>query len=142
MTYDEVLKMQQFFPDDEHIKQRVKIMKTLGCSREEAEEILKTDKLIDKGADPFPLTTEQKEVEKQMRQADRKKETAPRQRERKADADKREIILSLNSFLIDFVHEYDEDCIDDDVCMTNPERQIDFTFRGKKYRIVLSAPRK
>lgn len=118
------------------------IMTALAVTEEEAKNIIETDKLIDKGADPFPLTAEQKEVEKQMRQADRKKETAPRQRERKADADKREIILSLNDFLIDFVHEYDEDCIDDDVCVTNLERQIDFTFRGKKYRIVLSAPRK
>lgn len=127
MTYDEIV---------------ANIMTSLAVTEEEAKNIIETDKLIDKGADPFPLTAEQKEVEKQMRQADRKKETAPRQRERKADADKREIILSLNDFLIDFVHEYDEDCIDDDVCMTNPERQIDFTFRGKKYRIVLSAPRK
>lgn len=127
MTYDEMV---------------ANIMTVLAVSEEEAKSIIETDKLIDKGADPFPLTAEQKEVEKQMRQADRKKETAPRQRERKADADKREIILSLNDFLVDFVHEYDEDCIDDDVCMTNPERQIDFTFRGKKYRIVLSAPRK
>ena len=127
MTYDEMV---------------ANIMTALAVTEEEAKSIIETDKLIDKGADPFPLTAEQKEVEKQMRQADRKKETAPRQRERKADADKREIILSLNDFLIDFVYEYDEDCIDDDVCMTNPERQIDFTFRGKKYRIVLSAPRK
>lgn len=127
MTYDEMV---------------ANIMTVLAVSEEEAKSIIETDKLIDKGADPFPLTAEQKEVEKQMRQADRKKETAPRQRERKADADKREIILSLNDFLIDFVHEYDENCIDDDVCMTNPERQIDFTFRDKKYRIVLSAPRK
>lgn len=118
------------------------LMKNLHCSEEAARDVMITDKAINQGADPFPLTAEQKEVEKQMRQADRKKETAPRQRERKADADKREIILSLNDFLIDFVHEYDEDCIDDDVCMTNPERQIDFTFKGKKYRIVLSAPRK
>ena len=127
MTYDEMV---------------ANIMTSLAVTEEEAKNIIETDRLIDKGADPFPLTAEQKEVEKRMRQADRKKETAPRQRERKADADKREIILSLNDFLIDFVHEYDEDCIDDDVCMTNPERQIDFTFRGKKYRIVLSAPRK
>lgn len=127
MTYDEMV---------------ANIMTALAVTEEKAKNIIETDKLIDKGADPFPLTAEQKEVEKQMRQADRKKETAPRQRERKADADKREIILSLNDFLIDFVHEYDENCIDDDVCMTNPERQIDFTFRGKKYRIVLSAPRK
>lgn len=112
MTYDEMV---------------ANIMTALAVTEEEAKNIIETNRLIDKEA---------------MRQANRKKETALRQRERKADADKREIILSLNSFLVDFVHEYDENCIDDDVCMTNPEKQIDFTFRGKKYRIMLSAPRK
>ena len=118
MTYDEMV---------------ANIMTALAVTEEEAKSIIETDKLIDKGADPFPLTAEQKEVEKQMRQADRKKETAPRQCERKADADKREIIQTLDDALCDLV---------DDVIVTNPERQIDFVYNDKKYRIVLSAPRK
>lgn len=127
MTYDEMV---------------ANIMTALAVTEDEAKSIIETDKLIDKGADPFPLTPEQKAVEKEMRRG-HKAPTAYKfqKRERKPNEDKREIILSLNSFLVDFVHEYDEDCVDDDVCMTNPERQIDFTFRGKKYRIVLSAPR-
>lgn len=118
MTYDEMV---------------ANIMTALAVTEEEAKSIIETDKLIDKGADPFPLTAEQKEVEKQMRQADRKKETAPRQRERKADDDKRAIIQSLEVHLSDLV---------DSVTVSNPERQIDFVYNDKKYRIVLSAPRK
>lgn len=40
------------------------LMKKLGCTKEEALDIIKTDKEINKGADPFPLTAEQKKVEK------------------------------------------------------------------------------
>ena len=121
MTYDEMV---------------ANIMTALAVTEEEAKNIIATDKLIDQGADPFPISQEQKAVEKQMRQADRKKETAPRQRERKADADKKYLIEAIEEML---------SCSDvqaEDVTITNPERQIDFTFRGKKYRIVLSAPRK
>ena len=32
------------------------LMKKLGCTKEEALDIIKTDKEINKGADPFPLT--------------------------------------------------------------------------------------
>lgn len=121
MTYDEMV---------------TNIMTALAVTEEEAKSIIETDKLIDKGADPFPLTAEQKEVEKQMRQADRKKEIAPRQRERKTDADKKYLIEAIEEML-----SY-SDVQAEDVIITNPERQIDFTFKDKKYRIVLSAPRK
>lgn len=43
------------------------LMKKLGCTKEEALDIIKTDKEINKGADPFPLTAEQKKVEKAAR---------------------------------------------------------------------------
>ena len=112
------------------------LMKNLHCSEEAARDVMITDRAIDQGADPFPINQEQKEVEKKMRQADRKKETAPRQRERKADADKKYLIEAIEEML---------SCSDvqaEDVTITNSERQIDFTFRGKKYRVVLSAPRK
>lgn len=124
MTYDEMV---------------ANIMTALAVTEEEAKNIIATDKLIDQGADPFPLTAEQKEVEKQMRQADRKKETAPRQRERKVDADKRAIIRLLAVHLNDLVDLSD---LVDSVIVSNPERQIDFVYNDKKYRIVLSAPRK
>lgn len=109
------------------------LMKTLNCSEEEAKDIIETDKAIDRGADPFPLTAEQEAVEKKMRQADRKKEKVPRKVERKANADKREIMQVLDDALCDLV---------DDVTLVNVERQIDFIYNDVKYRIILSVPRK
>ena len=109
------------------------LMKTLNCSEEEAKDIIATDKAIDRGADPFPLTPEQEAVEKKMRQADRKKEKVPRKVERKANADKREIMQVLDDALCDLV---------DDVTLVNAERQIDFIYNDVKYRIILSVPRK
>lgn len=110
------------------------LMKTLNCSKDEAKSIIETDKLIDKGADPFPLTPEQKVVEKEMRRGHK----APtvykfQKRERKPNDAKREIIQTLDEALCD---------IADDVTVTNPERQIDFVIDDVHYRVVLSAPRK
>ena len=45
------------------MNQKEKLMKTLGISEAEALDIIKTDEQIDKGADPFPLTAEQKKLE-------------------------------------------------------------------------------
>lgn len=113
-------------------------MSKLDLSREEAEQMW-----LDEQEDNLPeLTPEQQAVAKEMAQADRKKETAPRKRERKPDDDKRLIIDFLNSGLIDFCHDFDENCIDDDVIVTNPEREIEFTFKGNLYRLTLSKPRK
>lgn len=113
-------------------------MSKLDLSREEAEQMW-----LDEQEDNLPeLTPEQKAVAKEMAQADRKKETTPRKRERKPDDDKRLIIDFLNSGLIDFCHDFDENCIDDDVIVTNPEREVEFTFKGNRYRLTLSKPRK
>lgn len=48
-------------------KEIEKLMKTLDISEEEAREIIKADKEIDRGAKLFELTPEQKAIEKQMR---------------------------------------------------------------------------
>lgn len=103
-----------------------KYMKNLGLTREEAEEMW-----LDEQADNLPeLTAEQKAVEKEMRQADRAKETAPRKRERKPDAAKRQLIDWL------------ADTIGEAAIITNPEREIEFMFNGNHYRLTLSKPRK
>lgn len=119
-------------------KQIAHFMRTLGISREEAMQLIQDDN-NDVSVD---LTPEQKKTAKAMAQGDRKIETKPRNRERKPDDDKRLIIDILNSRLIDACHNFDENCIDDDVVITNPEREIEFTFRGNKYRLTLSKPRK
>lgn len=125
MTYDEMV---------------ANIMTALAVTEDEAKSIIETDKLIDKGADPFPLTPEQKAVEKEMRRG-HKAPTAYKfqKRERKPNEAKRNIIEMFADALHDFLLDND-DAIEIDV--VNPERQIDFTFDGVRYRIVLSAPRK
>lgn len=105
-------------------------MKKLGIDHDEAEQMW-----LDEQEDNLPeLTAEQKAVEKEMLRADRKKEETPRKRERKPDADKRELVKMLEQLL---------DGVADEVCkVTNPEREIEFIFNGNKYRLTLSKPRK
>lgn len=90
----------------------------------------------DEQEDNLPdLTPEQQAVAKEMAQADRKKETAPRKRERKPDKDKRDLIqyLALSLHDNDNVNEW---------TITNHEREIEFTYNDVKYRLTLSKPRK
>ena len=109
------------------------IMQLLGCNEEQAKQVIEDDKRIDKGEKLFELTAEQQAVAKKYRQGDRKPTVYNfNTRERKADNDKREIIQTLDDALCDLV---------DNVTVTNVERQIDFEFNGRKFRVVLSAPR-
>lgn len=116
------------------------MMKTLDLTPEELAELKAFDKAIDRGADPMPLSADQKKVEKQMRQADRAP-TAYKftKRERKPNEDKRFLINLLNSALINS----DDEGFGElpQIEITNAEREINFVFGGKKYKIVLSAPR-
>lgn len=112
-----------------------KYMKNLDLSREEAEQMW-----LDEQEDNLPeLTADQKAVEKEMRQADRKKESTPRKRERKPDNDKRLLVSVLHGFLHDFLFASQDHLHCE---MTNPEREIEFTFKGNRYRLTLSKPRK
>ena len=105
-------------------------MNKLDLSHEEAEQMWQ-----DEQEDNLPdLTAEQKAVAKEMAQADRKKESTPRKRERKPDDDKRELIKNLKELL---------DSVADEVCkVTNPEREIEFNYNNNRYRLTLSKPRK
>ena len=111
----------------------------LGCTEEEALQTIEDDKKIDKGEKLFDLDPELEKGSKKARQAPRKANSTPTKRERKGDEDKRFLIALLHSAL---VNSDDEDFTElPQVEITNPERQIDFTFSGRKFRIVLSAPR-
>ena len=109
-------------------------MKTLGISEAEALDIIKTDEQIDKGADPFPLTAEQKKLEKKMRQADRKP-TAYKftTRERKKNETKSDLIAEIAEFLKEKV---------ENLAIPNAERMISFEKDGKKFEITLIQKRK
>lgn len=94
----------------------------------------------DEQEDNLPeLAPEQKAVAKEMAQADRKKETTPRKRERKPDKDKHLLISVLHGFLHDFLFA-SQDHLHCEI--TNPEREIEFTFKENRYRLTLSKPRK
>ena len=105
-------------------------MSKLDLSREEAEQMWQ-----DEQEDNLPdLTAEQKAVAKEMAQADRKKESTPRKRERKPDDDKRELIKKLKELL--------DSTADEECKVTNPEREIEFNYNNNRYRLTLSKPRK
>ena len=109
-------------------------MLALGMTEEEAFEAIQDDRRIDKGEKLFELPPELEEGAKKARRAARKPNSKPTHRERKEDEDKQILIKN-------FVNALAENGITG-YTTTNPERQIDFTFNNRKFRIVLSAPRK
>ena len=109
-----------------------RLMETLKISEAEARDILRADEAIDKGEKLFEFSKEQKKVEKKMRSAGRAPNYQFKKVERKPNEDKRFLIQVLENSLKEV----------ENVKIVNPERQIEFTFNGTNYRIVLSAPRK
>jgi hypothetical protein len=110
------------------------LMENLGCDYETAKQVVLDDERIDKGEKLFEQTAEQKANSKKYRQGDRKPTVYKLEtRERKADADKRQLIALLCATV--------GEVADNEPTVTNIERQIDFEFRGRKFRVVLSAPR-
>lgn len=102
-----------------------------GIPSEEWEGILATDKEIDRGAKLFELDPELEKGAKKARQADRKP-TERKPREKKEDADKQTLLNALFSSILPMCDSYE---------VVNAEREFSFTFRGKKYKVVLSCPR-
>lgn len=102
------------------------------CGIPEAEwaDIEATDKQIDRGEKLFDLDPELEAGAKKARQADRKPTTT--KREKKADADKGFLLNVLFSAVLPHCDTYE---------VSNAEREFVFTYKGKKYKVVLSAPR-
>lgn len=116
------------------MEERIKnLMKALECTREEALEIIADDEAIDKGEKLFELSAEQKKASKQARQSSRKVAEKKTKRERKVDTDKQ----TLFKILIDTFGE-----IGDNLEIINQDRELEFKFNERKFKIVLSAPRK
>jgi hypothetical protein len=114
-----------------HTKQKEKLMQILKCSEAEAIEIMTTDKRIDQGEKLFELDPELEAGAKKARQADRKP-TERKPREKKQDADKETLLNALFSAILPMCDSYE---------VINAEREFLFTYHGKKYKVVLSAPR-
>lgn len=120
-------------------KQIQHAMKTLDLTRDEAIAMLQEDEAIDRGANPHPLTPEQEKASKAARIVSTGPRQTPVKRERKPNEEKRFIIDKLVECIMCDVDKQRGTVIVD---IENPERQIDFTYNGTRYRIVLSAPRK
>lgn len=114
-------------------------LRKMGLTDEEAKEVISADKAIDKGEKLFELTEEQKQAEKKYKNTHtRTVKTAYGQtqtKERKIDADKRMLIDALAEKLENYA---DSGTVD----ITNAEREIELVFHNRKFKIVLSAPRK
>lgn len=114
-------------------------MKALGCSEAEAEEIIQTDKAIDRGERVyFDLSPEQEKQAKKLINATTRKKPANYQfakRERKANPTKADII----QYLFDSLHEGYE-CSDLEI--TNKERQLTFAIGEDKFELTLIQKRK
>ena len=106
-------------------------MKTLGMTREEVLEMWEEDKEIDQGAKKFELDPELEAGAKKARQAERKKGDS-KPKERKEDEDK----TALMQTLMDAVKPTAESL------EKTKNGEFEFTFNGRKFKVVLSAPRK
>ena len=123
-------------------KRITELMQTLDLTREEAIELVQEDEKVDKMTvkeTESDLTAEQKQAIKKAKGGAKAVDAFGKKRvvERKADEDKRTLINLLYSTL----HRGDDPSCEN-IEVTNPERQIDFNMNGRRFRIVLSAPRK
>ena len=123
-------------------KRIAELMQTLDLTREEAIELIQEDEKVDKMTvkeTESDLTAEQKQAIKKAKGGAKAVDAFGKKRvvERKADEDKRRLI----SLLYNTLHNADDPSCEN-IEVTNPERQIDFKMNGRRFRIVLSAPRK
>ena len=117
-------------------KQIEKLMATLKCTREEAIEVIEDDKKIDKGEKLFELSPELEAGAKKARQADRKPTVYnfdTKGKTRKADEDKAKLIAILAESL---------EQVEIIPTVTNGEREMEFIYNDRKFKLTLSAPRK
>lgn len=120
-------------------KKIANLINVLGCSREEAIDIIESDKRIDKGENLFPLSAEQEKASRQARQADRtptayKLDNKDGKRSKKAD----EVKAGLIELLTEVIKEQPA-C--NSLEVLNAEREFVFSWMGKKFKVVLSMPR-
>lgn len=122
-------------------KQIENIMVNLKCTREEAEDVMKWDKVIDQGGrTPYDLDPEAEKMAKKMANVrERKKPTTYdfKQRERKANPTKGGIISELHKFLVE-MSEFATESVE----ITNKERQIAFKIGEDAFELTLVQKRK
>ena len=123
---------------EEHV---LRIMNGLQCTREEAEDVIKWDKVIDQGGrTPYDLDPEAEKMAKKM--ANVKERTKPTnynfsKRERKANPTKGGIIAEIAQFLTE-----KSQFATENVEITNKERMIAFKIGEDNFEITLIQKRK
>ena len=117
-----------------------KMMKILGCSEDEARQLVADDAAIDKGEKLFELSDEQKKASKKARSTGTKKRPTAykfEKRERKPNEVKRWIIDRLRILCEGW--ELNGDALN--VQVTNIERSIDFNIDGRAFTLTLTEHR-
>ena len=117
--------------------QQEKLMRVLGCTEEEALDIISNDKAIDQGKRvDFDLDPEREKMAKKMANAGTKRPTVykfdTKDKKRKENPTKAGIIQYLFECLTDY----------DNVVISNKERQITFSTGGENYELTLVQKRK
>ncbi len=128
------------------MNKQIEALRKLGLTDAEIEQVLADDKRIDKGEKLFELSAEQEKASKQARQADRKPtayklDNTNGKRSKKANDDKRFLIDNFVWVLTTDIEHCGDNVYAENVEITNPEREITFTYNGTNYKIVLSCPR-
>ena len=114
-------------------KQIKNIMCRLGCTEDEAKQIMADDLKIEKGEKLFELDTEQKEaVAKTTRASSGVRKTAIPTK--KTNPDKLHLMKIIETAI-----KYNPDT--SNYTTTNTEREAEFEYKGTKYKITLSCPR-
>lgn len=119
-------------PKEVRIKKYMEILK---CTYDEAVKAVEDDDIIDAGGKcdwEDEITPEQKKVMRKARQADRTITPGKATRQRAEDTDKRELMRELENLVA---------TVGEEMTVTNPEREIEFIYNGRKFKITLSAPR-
>ena len=116
-------------------------MRILDCTPEEADDIIETDKIIDKGGrTPYDLAPEQEKQAKQFARTRTVYNFDTSNRKRKENPTKQGIITELAEFL----QNQSENAVAD-LEITNKERQIAFSIGSNRFELTLvqkRAPKK
>lgn len=119
--------------NDEAVK---KIMDILGCSEQEAQNVVATDKKIDKGEKLFSLNPEEEKASKKARRAPTVYNFDTSKRKKVENLVKRDLIQQLFQFL----NSLNE--VITNIQIVNPERIISFDVQGNTYEFTLVQKRK
>lgn len=113
----------------------LQIMKTLDLTREETLQMLADDNKIDHNEKmPFDLSAEQEKNVKKLKNVARTVDAYGKKRTRTVKEDEEKLFLI--KLIADTLGEQTQT-----LAITNPQREINFNYNNRKFKIVLSAPR-